>query len=214
MRKKGSALFVLTRTSPIQSHPLTMKILAFAFAALGAAAFGAPALVPVAITSRNVKIEKIMPAVVGTPEFTITNTTAKRSTPQKWLEIEVEFAVEGVEIIDELTFKFDVKINGKLYPGEITHVNIPKGKDRFTVMYISPRNLERITEGKQLNASMIEDIWVTISKQGQMLALTSLKHVKVVPNLPQIPGLLTPKSETPFSVLWSDRYEAVKLPTR
>lgn len=214
MRKKGSALLVLTRTSRIQSHPLTMKILAFAFAALGAAAFGAPALVPVAITSRNVKIEKIMPAVVGTPEFTITNTTAKRSTPQKWLEIEVEFAVEGVEIIDELTFKFDVKINGKLYPGEITHVNIPKGKDRFTVMYISPRNLERITEGKQLNASMIEDIWVTISKQGQMLALTSLKHVKVVPNLPQIPGLLTPKSETPFSVLWSDRYEAVKLPTR
>ncbi len=191
-----------------------MKILAFAFAALGAAAFGAPALVPVAVTSRNVKIEKIMPAVVGTPEFTITNTTAKRSQPQKWLEIEVEFAVEGVEMIDELTFKFDVKINGKLYPGEITHVNIPKGKDRYTVMYISPRNLERITEGKQLNASMIEDIWVTISKQGQMLALTSLKHVKVVPNLPQIPGLLTPKSETPFSVLWSDRYEAVKLPTR
>ena len=195
---------------------MTMKILAFAFAALGTAAFGAPSLVPVAITSRNVKIEKIMPAVVGTPEFTITNTAAKRSQPQKWLEIEVEFAVEQVEMIDELTFKFDVLINGKLYPGEITHVNIPKGKDRFTIMYISPRNLERITAGKQLTAAMIENVWITISKQGQALAISSLKdkNTKGVPNLPQFPGLLTPKSETPFSVLWSDRYEAVKLPTR
>ena len=193
-----------------------MKILAFAFAALSTAAFAAPSAVPAAVTARNVRIEKILPAVVGTPEFTIANTPPKRSQLQKWLEIEVEFAVEGVELIDELTFKFDVKMNGKLYPGEITHVNIPKGKDRFTVMYLSPRNLERITDGKPLNASMIENIWITISKQGQALAISSLKdkNVKVVPNLPQFPGLLTPKSETPFSVLWTDRYEAVKLPTR
>ena len=100
-----------------------MKTLAFAFAALTVAAIGAPALVPVAVTSRNVKIEKIVPNLVGTPEFTVTQTTLKRSLPQKWLEIEVEFAVEGLELIDELTFKFDVLIGGKLYPGEITHVN-------------------------------------------------------------------------------------------
>ena len=193
-----------------------MKILAFTFAALSTAAFAAPSAVPAAVTARNVRIEKILPAVVGTPEFTIANTPPKRSQLQKWLEIEVEFAVEGVELIDELTFKFDVKMNGKLYPGEITHVNIPKGKDRFTVMYLSPRNLERITDGKPLNAGMIENIWITISKQGQALAISSLKdkNVKVVPNLPQFPGMLTPKSETPFSVLWTDRYEAVKLPTR
>ena len=193
-----------------------MKTFAFAFAALTFAAIGAPSAVPVVVTAKNVRIEKILPAVVGTPEFTISNTPPKRSQLQKWLEIEVEFAVEGVELIDELTFKFDVKMNGKLYPGEITHVNIPKGKDRYTVMYLSPRNLERITDGKPLNAGMIENIWVTISKQGQALAISSLKDkaVKVVPNLPQFPGLLTPKSETPFSVLWTDRYEAVKLPTR
>ncbi len=193
-----------------------MKTFAFAFAALTFAALGAPSAVPVVVTARNVKIEKILPAVVNTPEYTITSTAPKRSQLQKWLEIEVEFAVEGVELIDELTFKFDVKINGKLYPGEITHVNIPKGKDRYTVMYISPRNLDRITEGKPLNAAMIENIWITISKQGQALAISSLKDkaVKAVPNLPQFPGLLTPKSETPFSVLWTDRYEAVKMPAR
>ena len=193
-----------------------MKTFAFAFAALSMVSFGAPSAVPAAITMKNVKIEKILPAIVGTPEFTVTSTTAKRSQAQKWMEIEVEFAVEGVELIDELTFKFDVLISGKLYPGEITHVNIPKGRERYTIMYISPRNLDRITGGKQLTQGMIENVWITISKQGQALAISSLKdkNTKGVPNLPQFPGLLTPKSETPFSVLWSDRYEAVKLPGR
>ena len=194
-----------------------MKIFTFALAALTCAAFGAPALVPLPVTSRNVKIEKIMPAIVGTPEFTVTNTAPKRSQAQKWMEIECEFAVEGIELIDELTFKFDVLISGKLYPGEITHVNIPKGKDRFTVMYISPRNLDRITGGKPLTAAMIENVWITISKQGQTLALSSIKDKTgrlPVSNLPQFPGLLTPKAETPFAPLWTDRYEAVKLPTR
>jgi hypothetical protein len=193
-----------------------MNITTFAIAGLSIVSFAAQAQVPAVVTARNVKIEKILPAVVGTPEFQVTNTTLKRSQPQKWLEIEVEFGIEGVEIVDELTFKFDVLINGKLYPGDITHVNIPKGKDRYTIMYISPRNLDRITGGKPLTAGMIENVWITISKQGQALALSSLKdkNTRAVPNLPQFPGLLTPKSETPFSVLWTDRYEAVKLPTR
>ncbi len=190
-----------------------MKTLALAFTGLAFTAFAASAQVPVPVTSRNVKIEKIQPAVVGTPEFTVTQTVPKRSQAQKWLEIEVEFAVDGIEIVDELTFQFDVLLNGKLYPGEITHVNIPKGRERYTIMYISPRNLERITGGKQLTPAMIENVWVKITKQGQVLAVSSMKDRTgrtPIPNTQQFPGFLTPKSETPFSVLWTDRYEAVK----
>lgn len=191
-----------------------MKILAFAFAALSTAALGAP-LVPVPVTSKNVKIEKIQPAVVGTPEFMVTQTTAKRSQAQKWLEIEVEFEVSGVEMVDELTFKFDVLLNGKLCPGEITHINIPKGRDRYTIMYVSPRNIERITDGKPLNPGMIMNAWVTILRQGQVLAISSMKEKgKPVPNMPLFPGMLLPKAETPFAPLWSDRYEAVKPANR
>mgnify|MGYP000228647491 CR=1 FL=1 len=48
----------------------------------------------------------------------------------------------------------------------------------------------RITGGKPLTAAMIENVWITISKQGQALALSSLKDKgKPVPNLPQFPGL-------------------------
>jgi len=191
-----------------------MKNFAFALAALTCAALGQA---PTPVTMKNVKLEKILPAIIGTPEFTVTQTVQKRSLPQKWMEIEVEFAIEGVEIVDELTFKFDVLINGKLFPGEVTLVNIPKGKERYTVMYISPRNLDRITAGKQLTASMIENVWVTITKQGQALAAMSIKDKTgrlPVPNAQQFQGMLLPKSETPFSVLWTDRYEAVKTQTR
>jgi hypothetical protein len=196
-----------------------MKIPAFAFAALSlaasGAAFGAPTIPAAPITSKNVKIEKIQPAVIGTPEFVVTGTTVKRSQPQKWLEIEVEFAVEGVEIVDELTFKFDVLLNGKLCPGEITHINLPKGKDRYTIMYVSPRNLERITDGHPLNPAMIQNAWVTILRQGQVLALSSMKDKgKPVPNMALTPGMLSPKADTPFAPLWSDRYEAVKPTNR
>ncbi|MCX6980365.1 MAG: hypothetical protein NTV08_06390 [Verrucomicrobia bacterium] len=196
-----------------------MKIPAFAFAALSlaasVAAFGAPTIPAAAITSKNVKIEKIQPAVVPTPDFVLKSAESKRSQPQKWLEVEVEFAVEGVEIVDELTFKFDVLLNGKLCPGEITHINIPKGRDRYTIMYVSPRNLERISDGHPLTPAMIQNAWVTILRQGQVLAVSAMKDkTKPVPNMPLTPGMLSPKADTPFAPLWSDRYEAVKPTNR
>jgi len=196
-----------------------MKIPAFAFAALSLAAsvavFGAPTIPAAAITSKNVKIEKIQPAVVPTPDFVLKSAESKRSQPQKWLEVEVEFAVEGVEIVDELTFKFDVLLNGKLCPGEITHINIPKGRDRYTIMYVSPRNLERISDGHPLTPAMIQNAWVTILRQGQVLAVSAMKDkTKPVPNMPLTSGMLSPKADTPFAPLWSDRYEAVKPTNR
>ncbi len=196
-----------------------MKLPAFFLAALSVAAtvssFGAPSIPQAPISAKNVKIEKILPAVVGTPQFTVTGTMTKRSPDLKWLEIEVEFAVEGVEMIDELTFKLDLLINGKMCPGEITHINIPKGKDRYTIMYVSPRNLERITDGKLLNAGMITNAWVTILRQGQVLAMSSMKGKTVpLPNMALTPGMLSPKADTPFAPLWTDRYEAVKPSVR
>jgi len=193
-----------------------MRIFASIFASLTLLAVSASAQAPVPIGPRNVKIEKISPAFLTTPEFTIRGTPDKRSPALKWFEIEVEFAVEGVELVDELSFRYDVLMNGKLYPGDITHVNIPKGNARYSVMYISPRTLERIAGvGKPLHPGMIENIWVTISKQGQVLAISSWKDKgKPVPNYAQTPGMLLPKSETPFQVLWWDRYEAVRVPSR
>ena len=191
-----------------------MKNIAITFAALGLLAAGASAqTLATPVTARNIKLGKISPAVVPTPEYQVNGTPPKRSEALKWFEIEVEFEVNGVELVDELTIQYIVLLNGKLLPGEVTHVNIPKGNNRYSVMYISPRSIDRITAGKALTQGMIDNIWVKVTKSGQLLGETSLKKA-AVPNLPQVPDQLVKKSETPFQVLWWDRYEAVKNTSR
>lgn len=190
-----------------------MKNIALSLAALGLLSVGASAQVlSVPVTAKNIKLTKIAPSVLPTPEYGV-NIPNKRSEALKWFEIEVEFEVKDVELVDELTFQYTVLINGKLCPGEVTHVNIPKGNNRYSVMYISPRSLDRITGGKPLNQGMIDNIWVKVSKAGQLLAETSMKKA-AVPNFPQMQDQLVKKADTPFQVLWWDRYEAVKSTAR
>jgi hypothetical protein len=63
--------------------------------------------------------------------------------------------------------------------------------------------------GKALNAAAIEGVWVDVSKQGQLLVTTTTGKGPV-PNLPQVPGMVLKKTETPFAPLYWDRYEAIK----
>jgi hypothetical protein len=172
-------------------------------------AVSAHAQVPAVITARDIKIDKISPSVTTSPEFTVRNTTDKRATYLKWLEVEVEFSIDRVELVDELTFEYLVEINGKLCPGEVTHVNIPKGNGRFSIMYMSPRSIDRLTQNKPLTQGMIGNMWVKVKKQGQVLTEKSLQAGQPK-NLPRTEGLLVQKSETPFQVLWWDRYEATR----
>jgi hypothetical protein len=199
--------------TPPTVHPSIMKkFSAFLSAAIVFAAVEASAQAPAVVTTRDVKVDKIVPAMNKSPEFTVRNTTDKRATYLEWLEIEVEFSVDRVELVDELTFEYKVEINNKICPGEVTHINIPKGGNHYSVMYISPRTLERLMmpQGKKFNgAADVANIWVTIKKQGQVLATKSVKP-GAARNLQEVPGALVPKSETPFQVLWWDRYEAVK----
>jgi hypothetical protein len=156
----------------------------------------------------SVKIKKVLPAVVKTPEYNITGGQNKRYKLGDWLEVEVEYETKP-EDIDELTFKFTVLIEKKLLDGETTYINISKGNDHYAVMYISPKNIERLTGGKALTGSSIENVWVEVSKQGQVLDKASLRQGNQ-PNLPRVNGLVLPKDETPFGPLFFDRYEALK----
>ena len=46
-------------------------------------------------------------------------------------------------------------IENKLLDGSVTHVNIPKGTEHYSVMYIAPRALEKLTGGKPFTAASI-----------------------------------------------------------
>lgn len=161
------------------------------------------------IAQGSLKIGKVMPAVIRSPDFQISGGPAKRSKPGEWLEMEVEFETKP-ELIDELTFKFTALVEKKLLVGEVSCVNILKGREHYAVMYVAPKSLARLTGGKALTASAIENVWVEISHQGMRLESASFRPGPV-PNLPQMSGLLLNKSETPFAPLFYDRYEELKV---
>lgn len=166
-----------------------------------------PATAQVALRRGDVVIDKVLPEVTKTPEYQITGSN-KRSRNQDWLVVEAEFTTVP-EVIDELTFKYSILLNGQLLVGEVTHVNIPKGKEHFSVAYVSPRTIDRFMGGKGLNAAAVENIKVEVSKQGQVLSEKALKPT-AIPNVAQVTGMILNKTETPFAPLYWDRYEAIK----
>ncbi|MEO6567727.1 MAG: Amuc_1102 family pilus-like protein [Opitutaceae bacterium] len=187
-----------------------MKTLLFSVAALSALVLSASA--QTLVGPGSVKISKIQPTAVKTPEYQITGGQGKRYKLGDWLEVEVEYETKP-EIIDELTFKFTILMDKKLLDGDVTYVNIAKDRSHYAVMYISPKNLDRITGGKAFTASSIENVWIEVLKNGQALDKSSVKQGPV-PNLPHLPGMVLPKDETPFGPLYYDRYEAQKKTVR
>jgi hypothetical protein len=184
-----------------------MRTLTISLLAIGALAASALAQ-GVAVSPGAIKVEKVSPAVVKTPEFQITGGQNKRYTLGQWLEMEVEYETK-IDMIDELTFAYKVQINGKLLVGEMTYVEIPKGREHYAVAYVAPRTLENLMGGKPLTGASIQGIWVDVSHTGQVLGQTSMTRTPV-PNLPQMSNLILRKDQTPFASLYWDRYEALK----
>ncbi len=183
--------------------------------------------------AQEFKINDIKPSIVLTPNVSFSLGSQKPSRSKGWLEIEVSFnwtpRLATEKFTDDVVVNFYVLLANKnqsnpkgiLLVGQETLTSIPspqiassEGKtDLKTVMYASPRTLERFFDGKipSSSAAAIIDIGVTISRQGQLLAEKSLKGSGAWwPQYQQTPGYLLNKSETPFAALNWDYYEAVK----
>lgn len=178
--------------------------------------------------STEVGITKIEPAIVTTPSISYSGATQKSFRPKSWMEVEVAFATAlqttspAEKYSDDLTVNYYVLLNNKsaqfpqgtLLTGQTPLVSVPiKENDLKTVIYISPRTLERFFDGKipsSPNAAVI-DIGVTISKGGKEVASKSLKSAGAWwPQFQATGGYLLNKPETPFASLNSDYYESVK----
>jgi hypothetical protein len=161
-------------------------------------------------------IKKVAPAVVPTPDIQFQGTAHRTGRAEQWLEVEVNFE-SAPEWTDELTFKYYILLAGKCLTGEVTHVNIPKGRDLNSVMYIAPRTLQRLLDNKALTPNVIENVGVQILNKGAVVATESFKRM---PNpqwwqsMPQVSGMVINKLDTPFAPLYWDRYEAIKPPAK
>jgi len=173
------------------------------------------------------QIVSITPDLVTTPEYSISyGPKNKKVTKNKdFVELEVTFdwqpKAKDPQFLDDLTVNYYVLLSNKSkeYPkgtllmGSVTHTAIPQSKGLNSVMYISPRTLERFFDGKAPTtvSSAIEDVGVTITKQGQLVAEKSWKGKgQWWSSLQQVNGYVLNKNESPFAPLAWDYYEAIK----
>ena len=176
---------------------------------------------------RDFAIVKITPDLVITPEYNVNfGPKNKRVAKNKeFLEVEVSFDWQpkdkDAKFLDEITLNYYILLNNKsrenpdgtLLAGSVTHVAIPAAKALNSVMYISPRTLERFFEGKipTSASAAVTDIGVTITKQGQLVAEGSWKgRGQWWSAMQQVNGYVLNKNESPFAPLAWDYYEAIK----
>ena len=168
-------------------------------------------------------------ALIGNPEFnaTVLGMQPKRARPPAqgeikfWLEFESDFDTEYD--FPELTFKYGLLISMpgkavKLIEGEVTHIDIAKGKDHHSVMYIAPKTLSKLAEGKGFSLNNIKAYWVEIVSQGEAVGsafksnagVTYPQIMKEKDSLEKAGDSLLSKQLTPFAPLFIDYYEATK----
>jgi len=162
------------------------------------------------------QINKISRNLITPPQYTYTGAQQYQTNQRdRWLEVEVEFGATP-EFTDELTFKYFILLNGKLLTGEVTHGNVPAGRENRSVMYVPPRALARAMGNRALTPNAVQNIAVQIV-QGSAVK-SELSQDRAQPQwfaaLPPIAGSVLNKNETPFAPLYWDRYEQIKASAR
>ena len=157
------------------------------------------------------QITKITKNLISTPQLTFGGEQHPPTGTDRWLEVEVEFAA-APEFTDELTIKYFILFNGKLLSGEVTHVNIPRGRERRSVMYVTPRTLVRFGANRPIASNSVQNVAVQILQKGVVKDELSLARAQPqwYATMPQIAGVVLNKNETPFAPLYWDRYEQIK----
>jgi hypothetical protein len=158
------------------------------------------------------KITKITRNLISTPDFSYGGGGQYRSNQRdRWLEVEVEF-IAAPDWTEELTFKYYILFNGTLLTGEVTHVNIPAGRENRSVTYVSPRSLARFANNRPITPNSCQNVAVQIVQQGAVKDEASLNRAQPqwYETLPQVSGLVLNKDQTPFAPLYWDRYEQIK----
>jgi hypothetical protein len=169
--------------------------------------------------AREFDIKTVTVAFIDTPDYQVSGTPKKAYKPAKWMEVEVDFDAKP-DFTDELVLNYYIAVSAhpaaRLLVGSVTHVNIQKGADLHSVMYVSPKTMSRILGGHPVTNASIANVAVTISKPGVQMPVAEKSFKPMQANwwatMKQETGFVMNKSETPFAPLFWDRYEAIKSP--
>jgi len=198
-----------------------MKKLVTIFSALGLFAAGAQAQ-NLQLGPNSVDVKKVEVEVQKTPQFQAGGVNDKNiPNPRDWLEVEVEFEVDtrapDNAVVGELLFRYyigfkDQSGNGRTITGDVKHKNVMIGEETYSAVYVSPDTLGEITgEYRNFQSSDVAAVGVEIFYNGVLVGgYSSLSGTKAKfwEATGTGPGILS-KHETPFALLWIDRYADV-----
>lgn len=167
-----------------------------------------------------VKVKKIEYDVQPTPLFQTGGGVKSKKVPRQksWLEVEVEFEVKAGNkegVVNDLQFRYYIALKGpegtKMLVGDVNHVNMLEGDKLFSVVYISPATLGKVTgKYRDFQKSAVNAVAVEVSYNGRVIGGESTGGSgRWWEGLSAEQGVL-PKGKTPFALLWLDRYADVK----
>ncbi|NNE94138.1 MAG: hypothetical protein HKN23_21025 [Verrucomicrobiales bacterium] len=166
---------------------------------------------------KGIAVKGIEIEVQQTPEFQAANVRGKKiDNPRDWVEIEVEFDVDGVNprdaVIPELIFRYYVGIRDQqnqavVLTGDVVHVNVVGGESYYSAAYVAPSTLGKFTgDFKRFEAGKVQAVGVEIYYNGVLVGGGLEKvNAKFWEQIAPQPGVLS-RQDTPFSLLWIDRY--------
>ncbi len=163
--------------------------------------------------SGNFQISKISRDLITAPQYAyVGGLQITANQRDLWLQVETEFT-STADVAGDVIFKYYIAVNGKVLTGEVTHVNVMAGRGLRSVIYASPKVLTRLNGGKPVTATSIQNMAVQIVQGGTVKDESNMMrppNPKWFTTMPQVPGLLLNKNETPFGPLYWDRYEQIK----
>ena len=196
--------------------------------ALAAVAASAAALALVSTaTAQEVKADVGKPIFDDIPSPNIKTDKDKKFTPKDWLEVEASLKISGtaeqkkIGYINSVTVKWYVGLKNPDGKGAIklvktiNHINVPVDEEVYTSVYMSPATIKRVTGKDKANKGAVEAVGIEVLVDGVKVGQASEKAKDLWWNSPQLSDQsekfpLLNKNETPFQMLWYDRYAEIQ----
>ncbi|WAC21055.1 hypothetical protein OVA24_06620 [Luteolibacter sp. SL250] len=156
---------------------------------------------------------------------------SKAFKPKDWLEVETKLKFQMApapksQTLERMTVKWYIAVKNPEKSGtfllltkDIEYVNIALEEDVFSSVYLAPASLKRLTGSDRAGKGSVEYVGFEVLVNGEKLAADTNKGQvgwwnaasDKISRTDTVP--LLSKKETPFSVMWWDRY-AEEAPVR
>jgi hypothetical protein len=158
------------------------------------------------------RIASVRQKLVSPPDYRsiIMDTGARAvSVGQNWLRIETQF--ESLpDWADDVQLKYYVLLgrgdNVRVLVGDITYINVAKGAQHSSGMFVEPGTLQRYGAGQ------VEAVAVQLFYKGRLIDESSdpPSNNRWWERGPTVSGLVLPPRDTPWSIFAFNKYESVK----